>query len=807
MKFLLGAFLLLISTYLFGQQNTSTITITVLFETHKPAEGVTGLLLKSSDSSIYKTTTTNTKGIILFKNIEAGNYLILLKQIGYKKSLIRSFQISSNQNLTLDTVILNKSNEILKEVTITSKRPYVEIQPGKVTLNVQNSIASEGNSAYEILQQSPGVKVDGSTISVIGRQAALVTINGKATGISGEDLASLLKGMQSNSIEKIELITGGSAKYDASGAGIVNIVLKKDKALGFNGSISLNAGYGAYYKSNFGITFNDREKKFNIFGNYNLTNNLTFHDFWQNNFINQNNTNSEFESYYHAKTKNQSNSFSFGADYFLTPKHTIGFLINGLITADDISKYNDLKIKTQQSIDSTLIANSNVNRYISQLTYNLNYIGKLNDKGMLLTADFNYSNYNRASKEYIYNKFFNSEGLNYRPDSLLQNLTPSNINIWIAKADFSTPLSKNTKFETGIKFSYVNSDNNITFGPKVNDVYKTDYNYSGGFIYKENINATYLNLENTIGKFQTTTGLRIEQSSLSKDFTTTYTTQRENFIDLFPQFLITYPANENNSFSISYNRTISRPKYPDLNPFRRFSNLYFYFIGNPELKPEYSHNIEITYSYKQAFSTTFYSNIINDAFEFPFYSLNNTTEVLITTVPNLGNVYNNGFRFNGNFNLTKWWSSNIDLDASYQRYVVYPQNGNLNKGTQDFIITGTQNLTLSKTMVAEIYGFYESPTFYGLKKFQSSYYLNATLSKKLFNNLGSLKLNVSDIFNTKRDRYAVNYQNINFTHVDKVESQIVKLSFSYKFGKSTVKASKRHDSGNQEELKRILGEN
>ena len=804
MKFIIGVLFLFSSTNLFSQQNTSIVSSSIYFENNIPAEGVIAFLLKSADSSIYKSGLTNKKGIIQFKNIAAGNYLILLKQIGYKNSYTKSFQISGNQILTLDSVILTKNNEVLKEVTITSKKPFVETQPGKITLNIQNSIASEGNSAYDILQQVPGVKVNGNTISIIGRQSALITINGKVTGISGDDLASLLKGMQSNSIEKIELVTSGSAKYDASGSGIVNIVLKKDKALGFNSTVSASAGYGAYYKSNIGITFNNREKKFNIFGNYNLTNNLAFHDFWQNNFL----INDQFESYYHAKTKSQNHSFNIGADYFLSTKHTIGFLVNGLINANDIYKYNDLNIKTLNGADSsTIIANSNVNRHINQLTYNLNYSGKLNKKGMLITADLNYSNHNRTSKEYIDNSFFNQSGLSNGPDLLLQNLTPSNINIWMAKTDLTVPLSKNAKFETGFKYSYVNTDNNITFGPKVNNVYQTDTSYGGGFIYKENINAAYINLVDNIGKFEITTGLRIEQSNLLKDFTNSDSVQREKFTDLFPQVLINYMCNENNSFSISYNRSISRPKYSDLNPFRTFSNLYSYFEGNPQLKPEYIDNIELTYSYKQVFTTTLYSNIIHDAFEFPFYSLNKSTDVLVGLVPNLGNVYNNGLRFNTTFNLAKWWTSNVNLDASYQRYIVYPQNGNLNKGTQDFIITATQNLNLSKTIVAEIFGFYESPTFYGLKKFQSSYYLNATLSKKLFNNQGSLKLNVADIFNTKRDRYAVNYQNVNFTLVDKFESQIIRLSFSYKFGKSTVKASKKHETGNHEELKRISGEN
>ncbi len=808
MKFLLGAFILLFPTYLFSQQITSTISITVLFDTNKPAEGATGLLLKSADTSIYKSGVANKNGIIQFKNVEAGNYLILLKQIGYKKLFTSIFQISASQNLTLNSVILNKNNQVLKEITITSKKPYIETQSGKVILNVQNSIASEGNSAYEILQQSPGVKVDGSTISVIGRQAALITINGKATGISGEDLASLLKGMQSNSIEKIELITSGSAKYDASGAGIVNIVLKKDKALGFNGTATLNTGYGAYYKSNIGLSFNDREKRFNLFGGYNLTNNLSFHDFSQDLFINQRTILNEYNSFYNAKIKNHNNSFNFGADYFISSNQTIGFLINGFNNEIYIDKKNILNAGLPPHIDSTIYTNSNANRYFTNLTYNLNYSAKLNNKGMLLTADLNYTYHNRSSKEIIDNSFnYPTKIQPLKPDSILQNLTPSKINVWIATTDFSTPFSKTTRFETGVKYSYIESNNRIIFSSLDNNIFKIDTNFSNNFIYTEKVNAAYVNFITNLGKFEITTGLRVEESNLISNFKTNNTIQKDNFTDLFPQIRVNYSGNENNSFSISYHKSIERPSYALLNPFKTFNNLYSYDIGNPNLKPSYTNNFELSYNYKQSFEITLYSNNTHNSFDFPFYVVDNNTGLLISEIPNFGVVYNNGVHLNNSFNLKKWWEMNVDFDGSYQRYVVYPQFGNLNKGTQDIKVNLIQRFTISKTMNAEITNFYESPSFYGLKNFQSYYYTNIAISKKLFNNLGSLKLNIGDVFNTYRDRFTVNYGNVNFKDVDKRESQIVRLSFSYKFGKSTVKTTKKYDTGSQEELKRIGGTN
>jgi hypothetical protein len=152
--------------------------------------------------------------------------------------------------------------------------------------------------------------------------------------------------------------------------------------------------------------------------------------------------------------------------------------------------------------------------------------------------------------------------------------------------------------------------------------------------------------------------------------------------------------------------------------------------------------------------------------------------------------------------LTNWWNTDFFLDASYQRYVAYAEYGNLNKGTQDVIFDITQHFVISKTISAEFLAHYESPTFYGVNQFKANYYINAGISKQLFNKRGNLKLNVSDIFNTLRDRNYTNYQNLNLSITDKRESQIVRLTFTYRFGKTTVKAVSTHHTGNEEEQKR-----
>ena len=383
----------------------------------------------------------------------------------------------------------------------------------RVILNVQNDLLAQGSSAFDILKQSVGVRVDNNNnFSIIGRQAALITIDGKPTNLSGEDLLGVLKGIQSNTIDYIELITGGSAKFDASGGGIINIALKKGKNYGLNATLTGTVGYGKYYKSNAGIIFNNRTDKFNIFGNYTYSNDKTFHNFTNYRSVDYNNMITDYNVDYNGIQKARTIILVSVQIILSSPSQTIGFLINGMVRTDNFSKNNNLNILNNGSLDSTITANSDLNRHVTRLNYNINYNGKLDKKGTTLSADVNYTTYDRGSAEYITNKFYDASGVTYRPDSLLQNLSPSHIRIWLSKIDFSYPLPKKSKLEAGVKFSDVTSNNDLIFGPLVNGVYESDPNFSNHFVYTEKVTATYVNYENKFGKFDLTAALRAEQT-------------------------------------------------------------------------------------------------------------------------------------------------------------------------------------------------------------------------------------------------------------------------------------------------------
>ncbi|MDB5131081.1 MAG: hypothetical protein JWR02_830 [Mucilaginibacter sp.] len=805
---LLSAFLAGFYGNSYAQSPSAAVRGKVLFQDHSPAAAATIILLKNSDSSIVKSVITEKTGLFSLTALSPDKYLILVTIIGYTKSYYGPYQVAGGQIVNVPDITLSLSPKQLNGVTISGTRPQIETRPGKMIINVQSIISAAGSSAYEILRQAPNVRVDNNNnISIAGRQSALVLVDGKPTNLTGEDLAEVLRGIQASTIDRIELVTSGSAKYDAASGGIINILLKKGANIGANGTVTGSLGYGKYDKNSAGLIFNERTYKLNIFGNYNYSYSKSFRNIVTDRNINYNNVLSNYNTNYNNTQRDYNNTFSLGTDYFISANHTIGFLVNGFATDDSFAKNTDLKIFNRSVLDSTIVANSDLTRHVSRVNYNLNYNGKLDGLGKTLSVDLNYSTYDRSSNEYITNGFFDVSGNAYRAPQFLQNLSPSNIQSWLSKIDFTDPLSKTSKLEAGVKYSTVKSNNDLMFGPMVNGQYQSDPRFSNRFLYTENVNAAYVNYENKFDKFDLTASLRAEHTIAKGNSVTTGEVVNSSYIDLFPQILLVYSYDDKRDLSISYNRGIARPAYEDVNPFLYYVDPYDYRSGNPYLKPQYSDNIELSYNYKKTFLATLYSQTIHNAYDLNFFEQNDATKVNITIRKNLGTIYNYGLRFFAPVRFTSWWNGSFLIDAAYQRYVAYPANGNLNKGTPDIIVSSIQQFVISNTLSADVSGKYESPNFYGISQFKTNYRIDGGVSKQLFNKRASLKLSAADIFNTLRDRSQTNYQNLNISIMDKKESQMARLTFTYRIGRSSIKEAAVHTTGNEEEQKRMKPSN
>ncbi|HNS12605.1 MAG TPA: TonB-dependent receptor, partial [Bacteroidia bacterium] len=327
-------FLLLIIPFLMtlklNAQDSSTLSGTVKNIDDQPMEFVNAMLLNFSDSSLVKGAISDANGIYKFEDIDAGNYIVMLSQVGFSKHYSEKINfVSGTEEQQVSPAIILENTVQLKEANVVALRPFIERRVDKTIVNIENSIIDAGSTALEILKRSPGIVVDNDgNISLKGKQGVLVLIDEKPTYLSANDLYNMLRNMSSDQLSSIEIITNPSSRYDASGnSGIVNIRLKKKQNLGMNGSATLSYGQGRYPDFGGGVNLNYRNERFNFFGNYNYMYGYYFEEIELNRRFIETDHTSQFIQNNFDKGRYINNNFRGGLDYFITDRQTLGFQI------------------------------------------------------------------------------------------------------------------------------------------------------------------------------------------------------------------------------------------------------------------------------------------------------------------------------------------------------------------------------------------------------------------------------------------------------------------------------------------------
>ena len=809
MKFYKNLLLLLILTNFCtanAQTNDSKIIGKIADIQNAPVKDVTVYLLRSADSSLVKFAVCDKDGKFEFDYLHTDTYLIKVTCIGYLKNITKTYHLKLSATLDVGVIQLRQDNTNLSQVDIVADKPFIELKPGKKILNVQNSITSAGSNALEILRRAPGIKVDNdNNISLNGKGNALVMIDGKPTNMPVDALADMLQGMPSSMIDQIELIDSPGAKYDAAnGGGMINIRLVRSEKLGVNGSVSANSGVqqlennrGSKYRGGAGMNFNSRTEKLNVFGNYNYSYTPYNRVFLSDRFLNYKNTATEVNADYFSDQSRASNVYRVGADYNISPKHIIGFLIKGVTTDFTLKKSTNTNIIDNGKSDSTVVTNSSLDSKASQIAFDLNYKGNFNKAGEL-SVDLDYFTYDRNPLEMINSNYFNSStGLLYR-SLAIQNSFPSDYKIYTYNIDYNLNLTPTSSLTAVAKMDYVKTHNNLDFGQIVNQVYQPNPRFTNQFDFTETVNAGGIVYNNSFSKkINLQAGLRVEQTTSDGVSITSKTEVKNDYLDFFPDIRFTDIVNKDHALLITFGRSIYRPFYTDLNPFIAYQDQYSYYEGNPYLKPVYLSTFQIQHTYKSKLQTTLQFSIYNNFIQ-PVFSQNDSTKILINRKANLGNRYIYSANFNWQVDFTSWWNANLNLFAAYQWLTAAPAESYLDKSGADLNLTVVQNFAISKTIKTDLTGNYETPTTFGVNKYNAAYSFDANIGKVL-SKQASVSLKVTDIFNTRRNIFTSTYQNLNLTGNDKIEFRVILLNFTYKFGKKTIKGERVRHTGAESE--------
>ncbi len=770
-------------------------------------------LLKAKDSSLVKIAITDKEGNFIIENVKDGAYLVLATSTGHLKTYSNTFTISPEQlNTSVGILQLVPADKNLKEVTVISKKPFIERKADRTVLNVEASISNTGSTALEVLEKAPGVTVDkDGNISLKGKQGVMIMVDGKPTYLSGPELTNMLRNMSSNQLDQIEIMTNPSAKYDASGrSGIINIKTKKNKQKGFNGSASTAYSQGIYSRTSNSLNLNYKNGKINLFSTLsaNYRNNYQELDIYRRYTNTDKSTKAIFEQNSFQTRHGGNYNAKLGADFYVSKKTTFGVVLSGVTNPQAQNAENTSYLKGNNGIvDSIVQAVSSEHSKWKNGSINFNLRHVVDSTGRELTVDADYLRYDATKDQRFYNTSYTPQWALKTSDILLGEL-PSAIKIYSAKIDYTHPLKKGTKIETGVKSSFVETDNTAGYYNLVGSTKTPDYEKTNRFDYKENINAAYLNFNKEIKKWSIQTGLRLENTNYrGNQFgnpTKSDSAFKNSYTSLFPTLFVGYNPTEKNQFSFSYGRRINRPDYEDLNPFLFFLDKYTYGAGNPFLKPMYSHVLEASHTYKQIFTTTLNYSYTKDLFSEIFRQKDFAT---IVSQGNYGSMNDASISENAQIQVAKWLSTNIYTEVRYNRFrgILYGDDVDIDATT--FLVNINNQFKFKKGWSAEVSGWYRTKGVEGQIQIKSLGQLTTGVQKQVLKNKGTLKLNINDVLKTRNPRGEINFQNTEARFRQYSDNRTATLSFSYRFGKPIKGIQKRKTGGAGTEQNRVKGGN
>lgn len=704
-------------------------------------------------------------------------------------------QAQDKNGMATDSVKIKADS--LKAVTVTAAKPYIKQKVDRTIVNVAGSPLAAGGTAYEVLVRAPGVVEQGNGLQLKGKTVT-VLIDGRYTNLSGEDLKNMLTAMPANGIDRIELMPNPSAKYDARGGAIINIIMAKNAKLGTNGSVTGGGRAGKYGSWNTGLSLNHRNKKMNVYGSYDYMNYQQYSESNFNRFISKDQ--SITDSAY-GTSRRSSHSFKAGLDYDLNKRNSFGILVKGLVYNIDrntgIQSVADYTGATNDSL-STVTARGKDNYVIPSV--NLYYKAILDTTGKELRFNADYFSYSKKWNDNFATRYFNPKGAEYAT-KLLRADAPALNDIKSFAIDYVQPIKKGS-FEAGTKLSQANTDNDALWEQGENGSWTKDPGKTNHFIYKENVYAAYATVNKEFKKISLLMGLRAEQTHTEGTSVTTQQTNTNNYLNLFPNIAIQYKASEANLFAFSYRKSIDRYKYDVVNPFIVYKSQYNYYQGNPYLKPGIQHNFELSHSYNnELFTSLTYARFEDVLTE--VYRKDDVSQAVISTWDNLSSAdYMEATVSHAKSLFNNKWMTNNTVSLSYAKFNA-PAGSELNNAKVTTILSSDNTIILPKGYKIQVSAVYFSPMALGVVSYNARFNMSMGASKTVLDGKGTLSLNVSDVFNTYNSKYTVSSFGVQSVNYAKSESQFVRLAFTYRFGNKNVKANTNRKNAIESESRRM----
>ncbi len=781
-------------------------------------KGVNGEVKDSVVAGMF----TKSNGDFDFNNILLSDSIsVKITAIGYGSLQQRVGLMPKNSNLTderevdLGNFVVALEPKVLGNVTVTATRPVFEMGIDRKIFNVEKSITATGGTAIDVMRNIPSVTVDVDGNISLRNSTPQVFVDGRPTILTLDQIPA-------DNIEKVELITNPSAKFDAaSSGGIVNVILKKNKRIGLNGNVSLSAGAPSILASS--LSLNLREGKFNFFvsGNYNKSGGKA-----DSKTFRQNRSNSILQNYFNQySTNNRTREFKsarFGIDYFIDNRNTL------TVTQSFVDgRFGNLETQTQEYLNTAKVMTRtglrtstddfNFTRQGSQLLYT----HKFSKTGQQFTADATYNTGTRGGNSSIINSYYNTDGTAYSaPNRALNNGQGNNDQLTV-QIDYANPIGENAKLETGVR-SYINNNTSIfdAFSLGQNEV-QTKLPLSNYYKYKEVINAFYLTFSNKINRFAYQAGFRAETSKFDGElvdkgekFGYSYPEKLKNIWDaLFPSLYLTQTLNDHEELQLNYSRRIRRPNFWQINPFVDINDPVNIRQGNPALRPEFTNSYEFNYSRNYTggnfLAAIYHRNTLGDITQYSdtisatqydqLKSAGVDPNAILNTYINVKNQNRWGLDITWQHNISKNLEIIPNFNLQYRK--INADLGNINLSNQGLnwegkLITNykfnAEKSWLFKNLSLQLTGEYESSEVIPQGRRKPQYSLDFAFRKEMLKDKkGTLTFGIDDVLNKRRSGVIYDTDNFYQDSYRRWNVRSFRVTFSFKFGDSDFSLFKK----------------
>ncbi|MFD1871498.1 outer membrane beta-barrel protein [Hymenobacter bucti] len=795
MKHLLTFCLAAAPTMLACAQTTGQVTGRLLDAQQQPVAFVTVLLQALPDTLAVRAAQAGADGRYAFAGVGAGRYRLMATMLGYERYYSSPFELTGGQpSAVLPVAQLRPAAQQLASVQVTGQRPLLEMQGGKLVVNVAASPATAGGTALEALQKVPGLLVMGNRLSLAGREGLTILLDGRTTHYT--DVVSVLKDLPSSNIERIEVLSQPGAAYDAAGsAGIINIILKKNAEQGTNGTVGLNGGYGRFGKGGATLDGNHRAGGLNVFGSYGYSYRRTYEQLNTDRALAEVGQPRTYQQQSYQPRTTHVNTARLGADYALSPRQTLGVLLSGYTTRTIVSAENSIAVN-EGALGRT-DTRSTSRRPTDSYTANLNYKLALSPQGRALTLDADYSRYITANDTRLTNRLQTNLGAATQQLGFEQQTA---IRLASAKADYLHPLGTGGKLATGAKISAADIDSQLDFSALAAGGWQPDASRSDHFRYQERIAAAYLSLDQQVAGVQVQAGLRAEQThSVATSMALDKTVARD-YLQLFPSLSLDKPLTKKLGATLGYSHRIDRPSYQDLNPSIVYLDPYSQQRGNPFLRPQLTNSVQAGLTYqKQPMLLLAYTRTT----EAISLATAQQDSVLYQTTANLGRLANYSATLNFPISLGKRVSGYGGTIVYYNQYRSEYLGGQYDNGQLSATFYLQTKVSLPKGIGLEVSGFLQTAGVNGLLNYRPFGALNLGVQKSFWHDQAQLRLAATDALFTSQQRGTVRYQDLNVRFFNQTESQQVRLSFTYKLGNQALRAARKRTTSLDEERGRV----